>query len=190
MNHISIEGMDGVGKTTICKMLEERLGYKRIEKPLHYLFDEEENGFSNYIRIRNIVNNNDNRDFTAWFYCLGCLYMYDKFATQNIITDRHFASIYAWSGSDNNQDIFDLIIKKIGYPKLTVILYAQYDTIVNRLQKRDIKDKDIKRAIKSEEIYARMISFCKEKDFPFIVIDTTNLTEEEIVDIIIKKIEE
>ena len=27
MNHISIEGMDGVGKSTTCKLLAERLGY-------------------------------------------------------------------------------------------------------------------------------------------------------------------
>lgn len=30
--HIAIEGMDGVGKTTTCKLLAERLGYKFIEK--------------------------------------------------------------------------------------------------------------------------------------------------------------
>ena len=32
MAHIAIEGMDGVGKTTTCKLLAERLGYKFIEK--------------------------------------------------------------------------------------------------------------------------------------------------------------
>ena len=37
MNHISIEGMDGAGKSTTCKILAERLGYEFVEKPLHYL---------------------------------------------------------------------------------------------------------------------------------------------------------
>ena len=40
MAHIAIEGMDGVGKTTTCKLLAERLGYKFIEKNLRFLFDE------------------------------------------------------------------------------------------------------------------------------------------------------
>ena len=40
MNHISIEGMDGVGKSTTCKLLAEKLEYIFVEKPLHYLLDD------------------------------------------------------------------------------------------------------------------------------------------------------
>lgn len=48
MNHISIEGMDGVGKSTTCKILAERLGYEFVEKPLHYLFDDSDNEIKQY----------------------------------------------------------------------------------------------------------------------------------------------
>ena len=41
MKHISIEGFDGVGKTTISNIVAKELGFKFIEKPLHELFDEE-----------------------------------------------------------------------------------------------------------------------------------------------------
>lgn len=61
MIHISIEGMDGVGKSTTCQLLANKLGYKFIEKPLHYLFDESDNSFDEYIRIRNQVNANPKR---------------------------------------------------------------------------------------------------------------------------------
>jgi len=37
--HIAIEGMDGVGKTTVAKELARRLTFSFIEKPLHYLFE-------------------------------------------------------------------------------------------------------------------------------------------------------
>ena len=50
MNHISIEGMDGVGKSTICKLLAERLGYLFVEKPLHYLLDDNEDEIKQYDR--------------------------------------------------------------------------------------------------------------------------------------------
>lgn len=188
MVHISIEGMDGVGKSTTCKLLSERLGYKFVEKPLHYLFDESEDKFDEYLRIRDQVNANPNRVFTSWFYGLGSIYMYELFKNENIVTDRHFASNYAWSGADNNGEVYDLLIQKIGKPKLTVILYSPSETIVNRLISRNKEDSDISKAKKSEIIYSRMIEFCKNKELRFIVIDTSNLKPEEVVDRIIEEL--
>ena len=189
MNHISIEGMDGVGKSTTCKLLSERLGYKFVEKPLHYLFDESEEKFDEYIRIRDQVNANPNRIFTSWFYGLGSIYMYEMFKDENIVTDRHFASNYAWSGADNNGEIYDLLIKKLGKPRLTVILYSPSETIVNRLISRDKNDSDIIKAKKSETIYKRMIDFCDKKKLPYLVIDTSNLKPDEVVDRILEELD-
>lgn len=189
MNHISIEGMDGVGKSTTCKLLSERLGYKFVEKPLHYLFDESEDKFNEYIRIRDQVNANPNRVFTSWFYGLGSIYMYEMFKDENIVTDRHFASNYAWSGADNNGEVYDLLIQKLGKPKLTVILYSPSETIVNRLISRDKNDSDIVKAKKSENIYKRMIDFCEMKKLPYLVIDTSNLRSEEVVDRIMEELD-
>lgn len=187
MKHLSIEGMDGIGKSTTCTLLAKRLGYKFVEKPLHYLFDKSEKSFDDYIRIRNKVNENPNRVFTSWFYGLGSIYMYEQFKTENIITDRHFASNYAWSGADNNDEVYDLLIQKLGVPKLTVILYASKDKILERLKNRDKNDTDIQKIEKSEEIYRRMIAFCETKKLPYIKIDSSNLSPEEVVDIIIQK---
>ena len=65
MKHLSIEGMDGVGKTTICKMVAEKLGYTFVEKPLHYLLDD--NGeIKQYQKVAERVNRNPDRVFTAW----------------------------------------------------------------------------------------------------------------------------
>lgn len=187
MNHISIEGMDGVGKSTTCKLLAEKLGYEFVEKPLHYLLDD--NGeITRYQEVARRVNSNPNRDFTSMFYGLGSIYMYELFKDKNIVTDRHLASNYAWSGTDYNKDVYDLVIKKIGVPKLTVILYSPTGVIVGRLKKRDKDDKDIARAEKSEIIYNRMISFCKNNGFPYKVIDTSKMTPEEVLDEILKEL--
>ena len=70
MIHISIEGMDGVGKTTTCRLLAEKLGYYFVEKNLRFLFDEND-GYDNYFRIRDKVNADSDRLFTSWFYGLG-----------------------------------------------------------------------------------------------------------------------
>lgn len=188
MNHISIEGMDGVGKSTTCELLAKRLGYKFIEKPLHYLFDKDDSSFEEYIRIRDQVNTNSNRVFTSWFYGLGSIYMYDLFKNSEIVTDRHLASNYAWSGTKDNKEVYELLVKKLGAPKLTVILYAPSDVIVERLKKRNKEDSDIAKAKNSEVIYQKMIEFCKDYNFSFIVIDSSKLNPSEVVDKIVEAI--
>ena len=189
MIHIAIEGMDGVGKSTICQLLADKTGYTFVTKPLHYLTDGDQEEWPAYFRARDIANNSDNRVFSAWFYGLSNIYVYEKFKDQDIITDRHIVSNYCWSGVPSNMDIFDLLIKNLGAPTLTVILYANEDTVRNRLLKRDLKDSDLKRVDKTEKVYERMISFCELKHFLYIVIDTSKLNPEQIVDIILKKME-
>ena len=189
MNHISIEGMDGVGKSTTCELLAKRLGYKFVEKPLHYLFDKNSVSFEEYIRIRNQVNTNSNRIFTSWFYGLGSIYMYELFKDSNIVTDRHLSSNYAWSGTKDNKEVYELLVKKLGVPKLTVILYAPSDVIVERLKGRNKQDSDIAKAKNSEVIYSRMIEFCNDYKFPFIIIDSSKLSPIEVVDKICEAIQ-
>ena len=78
MNHISIEGMDGVGKSTTCKLLAEKLGYEFVEKPLHYLLDDSDDEIKQYQKVAKRVNSNSNRTFTAWYYGLNNIYLYEE----------------------------------------------------------------------------------------------------------------
>ena len=190
MNHISIEGMDGVGKSTTCKLLAEQLGYIFVEKPLHYLLDDSEDDITQYQKVAKRVNSNPNRDFTAWYYGLNNIYLYEKFKDKNIVTDRHIVSNYCWSGTDYNKDIYNLIIKKIGKPKLTVILYAKLEAILSRLKSRDINDSDISKVEKSEKAYERMIYFCETFKLNYVVIDTTGKEPSIVVSEILKVIGE
>lgn len=188
MAHIAIEGMDGVGKTTTCRLLSERLGYKFIEKNLRFLFDEND-GFNNYFRIRDKVNASSDRLFTSWFYGLGNIYLHTMFKDENIITDRHLLSNYAWSGTDENIEVYDLLVKKLGFPDLTVILYADEKAIFDRLKTRDENDSDIDKVKNAKEKYEKMVFFCEKYKMPYMVINTSKLTPEETVEVILKRIE-
>lgn len=188
MQHIAIEGMDGVGKTTASKLLAKRLGYKFIDKNLRELFDDGDS-YDNYIRIRDKVNASPDRLFTAWFYALGNIYLHTAHEKENIVTDRYFLSNYAWSGTENNDEVYDLLVKKLGFPYLTVILYADEHAILSRLRHRDELDSDIKKVTLAKEKYEKMIYFCEKYKMPYMVIDTSNLSPEEVVEVIMKRIE-
>ena len=180
--------MDGVGKTTASKLLAKRLGYKFIDKNLRELFDDGDS-YDNYIRIRDKVNASPDRLFTAWFYALGNIYLHTAHEKEIIVTDRYFLSNYAWSGTENNDEVYDLLVKKLGFPYLTVILYADEHAILSRLRHRDELDSDIKKVTLAKEKYEKMIYFCEKYKMPYMVIDTSNLSPEEVVEVIMKRIE-
>ena len=152
------------------------------------MFDENDE-FDNYFRIRDKVNANSDRLFTSWFYGLGNIYLYTMFKDDNIVTDRHFLSNYAWSGTDDNIEVYDLLVDKLGFPDLTVILYADETAIRNRLRGRDEHDSDLEKVKNSQEKYEKMVFFCEKYQMPYLVVDTSNLTPEQTVDIIIKHVE-
>ena len=188
MKHISIEGMDGVGKTTTGKLLAKKMGYEFVDKNLRFLFDE--NGsYENYFKIRNKVNASSDRLFTSWFYGLGNIYLHTIYADKSIVTDRYFLSNYAWSGTDDNREVYDLLVKKLGFPDLTVILYASEDAIKSRIIGRNTYDSDLVKLDYSKEKYEKMIGFCERYKLPYMVIDSTNLTPEQVVEVILKRIE-
>jgi len=189
--HISIEGFDGIGKTTAANLLAERLNFKLVEKPLKYLFDPN-GGDKEYLRIRDFVNEKspENRPFSACFYALGNIFLYEKFKDYDIVTDRHILSNYGWSGAPESEPIFDALYKTIGAPEYTFILYGDAEAIKSRLTCRDVNDSDLNKIHKSETIYEKMVSFAREHKMPHLVIDTRGKSPEEIVTIMLRELKE
>lgn len=190
MNHISIEGMDGVGKTTLCEGLAKAFNLKFIEKPLHYLFDNSENQFENYLKIRDKVNADPNRLFTSWFYALGTIYMYARFKDIGIVTDRHILSNWAWSGTEESKDVFTFLLDHIEQPKATVIVYSTPKVIESRLLSRSRSDSDLSKVKKSDDIYRKMIQFAREMSFTTLLINTSDMTADETLELVSRKLKD
>ena len=88
-------------------------------------------------------------------------------------------------GEYTNEDIYELLLKKLGKPRLTVVLTANEETVIRRLQGRDPHDSDIKKAVKTREICERMIFFCEKFSLPYLVVDTSDMTPDEVANHII-----
>lgn len=188
--HIAIEGVDGVGKTTVSKIVAERLSFKFVEKPLHYLFDSEKE-FENYFRIRDYVNSQGhNKVFTSWFYGLGNIFLYHKFINENIVTDRHLVSNFYWSGDESSKKVFDCMIELIGKPDFTFLLYAKEEAIRKRIINRNIDDPDVNKTHLSQSAYVKMENFLKYYNMKYKLIDTCDLTANEVAEIILKYLSE
>lgn len=183
---IAIEGVDGVGKTTISKLVAEKLNFIFAEKPLHYLLDDDKE-YKNYIRLRDFFNNIDDRNLSAWFYGLNYMLISNIFRDKNIITDRYLISMYALSVSDYNIDIYDLIVKKIEIPFLTVVLKASKEIVHNRLISRNPTDKDVSKLNNINMFYKKSEECINRYNLQHIIIDTSDLDKESISNIIINK---
>ena len=83
----------------------------------------------------------------------------------------------------------DLLVEKLGFPDLTVILYANEKAIVERLRSRDEQDSDLNKVQLAKEKYEKMLFFCEAYKMPYMVIDTSNLSPKEVVEVIMKRIE-
>lgn len=182
--HIAIEGIDGVGKSTIARQLAKQLNFKFIEKPLKYLFDQEGED-KHYIRIRDYVNKQTNKLFTSWFYGLGNIFLYHYFKDENIITDRHLVSNYCWSGAEESENVFNLLVNELECPEFTFLIYASPIVVKERIKKRNLNDPDIKKAELIPELYPKMEGFLKKHKMNYLLIDSSNLDVNEIINIII-----
>ena len=188
---IIIEGMDGVGKTTVAKELCERHNFKYVDRPLQHLFGIGELGTKDDIEFQNKLNQifKEDSKIQAWITGLGDIYNAIKYKGENVIIDRGVISNYFWNGNKDNELIFKAIIDLIGVPDMTVILYASLETRLNRIKSRNINDKDLKDPdVYRADGYPKMAKFIKEYNIPYIFVNTENKNHNEVVKEIESKI--
>ncbi len=186
---IAVEGMDGSGKTTLSKILADRLGYKYVDKPFKFLFDTLNINESQLKDLEWKIYETEDEALLTLFYGLGILYGTRCDLTQNIIYDRHFVSNYYWHGNDETMSLHQELIKLCGEPDLTVLLKASVSTRIDRIHNRDAKDKDLSNCAIYDYGYDKMEQFLLNSGFNYIVVDTEHLSPEEIADIVMKKID-
>lgn len=186
---IAIEGMDGCGKTTVSKILVEKLGYKYVDKPFKFLFESLNINESQLKDLEWKLYETEDEALLTLFYGMGLLYGTRCNYNQDIIYDRHFVSNYYWHGDEETTPLHKELIRLCGKPDLTVLLKASVSTRMNRIYTRNHQDKDLSNYAMYDDGYDKMEKFLQNFDFNYIVIDTEYLSPEEEADIVMQNIE-
>lgn len=180
---IAVEGMDGVGKTTIAKELAKRNNFKYVGNAIHKLFGIEDKSSSFYDFFQSkedeIFLHSGNDILRAWLCSLGNIYTASQ--KEDVIVDRHILSNFQQNGTRENAKIFQILVELIGVPDMSIILYASPEVRLERIYNRNKKDKDLNdKSIKIDE-YDKMLRFAKKFNMPYMVIDTEEKNIEEII---------
>ena len=178
---IAVEGMDGVGKTEIAKYISNKYEFKFIEKPLQYFYnDGADKKYADLMKVANRIYEIDDSVVRTWFFSLGNIYSSRIFKDENIVIDRHLVSNYYWNGDNQSEILFKNLVELCGKPELTILLYATPKTRMERLKMRNKNDPDLTDPEKKDDGYNKMIYFLDKFKLHYIVIDTDNLSLDDV----------
>ena len=189
---IAVEGMDGVGKTEICKYISNQYDFVFIEKPLQFFYnDGADNKYADLMTVVNRIYDIDDNYIKSWYFSLGNIYAARMFHDKNVVIDRHLVSNYYWNADNETDSIFKTLIEVSGVPDLTILLYATPSTRMERLRKRNPDDIDLKDPDKMDDGLNKMVYFVEKFSLPYVIINTEgkDLGEvKQLVDIEIKSL--
>ena len=101
---VAIEGMDGVGKTTVAKSVEKDLLFEYVKDPLKELFEIDNEHLT---KISDKIFNSGNDKLISWYLGLGDSYALSRYRNKDIVMDRHILLNYFWNGNKNTEKIFE-----------------------------------------------------------------------------------
>lgn len=170
---VAIEGMDGVGKTTIAKVIEKDLDFTYVKEPLKDLFEVDNEYILN---ISKKIFNTANDRLIAWYLALGDIYALTNFRNKNVVLDRHILLNYFWNGNNDTEQIFKTQIEMFGKPDLTILLSASIETRRKRILERNANDPDLNKSNMWVYGYDKMIYFLEKYNYNYVIVDTDNLS--------------
>lgn len=182
---ITIDGLDGAGKTTLSKKLAKELNYEYIDKPLYKLFGYNGNNKELYDLLcqlqKTVYDENNSNSFKTYFTGTSLFYIKTCLENKNLIIDRGLLSAYAFNGDEKSNPIFDLLIKYGLFFDLSILLTISNEKRIERIKKRNINDSDLLNQKTLELDYDSLKEFIKvHPNLPIITIDTNNKNEDEV----------
>ena len=184
---ITIDGLDGAGKSTLAKKLAHKLEYEYIDKPIYELFNVK--GDDNYLyneiyHIQNLVyNKTDSNILKSYFTGLSLLYIKECMSNKNLIIDRGLLSAYAFNGDDKSKPVFDLLINLGVFFDASIIVTVSNEERIKRIKTRNENDPDLSLDKIRNLRYDSIKQFIMEHpELPCYIINTDGKSQEQVFD--------
>jgi len=190
---IAIEGIDGAGKTSVAKIVAKQLQYEYSgQKALSNFMEIDEPQYLAYCtNFRNNVVCDHNKMY--WLYALSCLLVAD---INNVVCDRHLATVHFWYGNESNLCIAESIYLLSKKPDITFVLDVSLEKAIERVNKKfahlnmetEEYRREIEKAKHAPQFKKKAELFLQQFDLSYKVIDTDNLSIAQVADTIIGNI--
>lgn len=182
-----IEGMDGVGKSTVAKEVANRIGAKYVDGLLINFFQE--NGLTNsdielIKKALYLCSDNENSVIRTWIYGFANLFNMLHYDI-DVVIDRHCLTTYYYNADELSKEIYKYMQNYMGKPDYVFILRATEQTRCNRIHKRNEEDPDLLNAKKMQYGYDELEKAAKELELNYHIIDTDDKVIEQVVEEII-----
>ena len=190
---ITIDGMDGSGKSSLAQKLAQRLNFKYIDKPIYQVFGvfgDNNILYQPIYQMQDAIYNKTNSDkLKTWFTGMSLLYIKEVLSNQNLVIDRGLLSCYLFNGNHSSTQIFDLLINFGVWFDISIFLYVSPKIRKQRLLKRNPTDPDLYLDKIMNLKYDTISAFLKSNNYlPIITINTDNLTENEVLNLAMFKL--
>lgn len=177
MYSVAIEGLDGSGKTSICKSLSDKFHFEHrhdhLESMLNLKNDDE--FFALKDRLRGL-------DISRSLLFMSSMEYAMRPSMCDIVLDRHLLSEYLFDGNEQTIKYFDGLIKDNIIADRYIILYASPEERLKRILCRNINDSDIKKIKHDDDKkYEKMINFAQNYNLNYSVINTNNREIDDIL---------
>lgn len=192
---ITIDGLDGAGKSTLARRLAEELGYEYVDKPIYELFGVK--GDNNYLydqiyHLQDAVyNKTQSNTLKSWFTGMSLLYIKECMSDRNIVIDRGLLSAYAFNGDENSKPVFETLIQLGVWFDHSIMLTVSNEERIKRLKQRNENDPDLTLDKIRNLRYDSIRKFLEEHpELPTTIIDTDGMTPDEVFEIAVTEIRE
>lgn len=180
---IALEGMDGVGKSSLSRLAARVLGGVPIVKAVHPLRHPDK-AIDNFYNVSTLVLKVESEEFAKCRFGVRGAFIYYRLNDVPMVSDRFYAS-NLWHIERRDVDIKRLV-DFVGIPERTILLYAPKDVLRQRITGRDVNDKDLEKVDMAEMAYDLMRERFGKLSIPFVEMSTEGRSMEDLAEAIAK----
>jgi len=188
---ITIDGIDGSGKSTLARKLSAYYDYIFIDKPVSNFFNQFVPLNKQVIdRMQDNVSSINSDFLNAYYSTLSLVYFQQTMKDQNAIINGGLLTSYIENASENTRELYKILIKQGLLFDLSIVLWCDRKERLNRLRKKSNNEQYLMDQSLKNYNFESLYHLIMNHNDKAILIDTTNLSEDEVFEIARKAIDD